>query len=432
VCLVKFTANGQRIWGTYYGDSGIDEAYAVTTDPQNNIYISGGTTSISDISTPSSHQLNTGGANDAFIAKFDTSGATLVWGTYMGGVANDAGTAMEVSNGTLFVGGNTSSTNNIASAGAQQPAPLSFDETFLSAFSFSGTRLWSTYFGGDDTEYINDMVIDGKSQILICGATTSTSNISTTGAYQTTLSSVGNYDSFFARYTANGSRQLSTYYGGENNDQASGITLDGTGKVYLAGQTTSTLQIASTGAFQTTFGGGTDAFLAKFCIPFQAPISPAKSATYCPGSVTLSTAAGYSNYLWSNGLKINPMVVNIFTLGKYKFSVQVNDGPECTGTSDTTFITIMSCLGISDSGLEGSTVEVYPNPSHDQVTLRFSSAWHSSRSIEVYDCQGKLLLNQTTNNLSTHVMNTSDLDVGLYFLRVKEGDQTYFTRFIKQ
>jgi hypothetical protein len=126
------------------------------------------------------------------------------------------------------------------------------------------------------------------------------------------------------------------------------------------------------------------------------------------------------------------MVVNIFTLGKYKFSVQVNDGPECTGTSDTTFITIMSCLGISDSGLEGSTVEVYPNPSHDQVTLRFSSAWHSSRSIEVYDCQGKLLLNQTTNNLSTHVMNTSDLDVGLYFLRVKEGDQTYFTRFIKQ
>jgi len=62
-----------------------------------------------------------------------------------------------------------------------------------------------------------------------------------------------------------------TYYGGPVWEQAFKMTTDHSGNIYQTGETTSTSNIATTGAFQVTYGGGVsggyesgDAFLAKF------------------------------------------------------------------------------------------------------------------------------------------------------------------------
>jgi len=68
--VAKYTPFGILEWGTYYGGQGTDLGYGVATDRYGNIYVSGQTSSLSDIATPGASQQQEGGSDDAFIAKF--------------------------------------------------------------------------------------------------------------------------------------------------------------------------------------------------------------------------------------------------------------------------------------------------------------------------------------------------------------------------
>ena len=71
--LVKFDANGVRLWSTYYGGTGIDEGFSCATDALGNIIVSGQTGSNSGtvIATSSCHQPTAAG-NVGFFVKFNS------------------------------------------------------------------------------------------------------------------------------------------------------------------------------------------------------------------------------------------------------------------------------------------------------------------------------------------------------------------------
>ncbi len=74
-----------------------------------------------------------------------------------------------------------------------------------------------------------------------------------------------------------------TYLGGSDVDQATGIAIDGSGSIYVAGNTLSTTFPTTTGAFSTTLAGGTstgDAFVSKL----SADGSTLLYSTYLGGS----------------------------------------------------------------------------------------------------------------------------------------------------
>jgi len=73
----------------------------------------------------------------------------------------------------------------------------------------------------------------------------------------------GNIDAFLVKFNSAGTLLWGTYYGGSNNDVGYSTAVDGSGNVYLSGFTSSSNAIAS-GGHQNTFGGSGDAFLAKF------------------------------------------------------------------------------------------------------------------------------------------------------------------------
>ena len=100
--------------------------------------------------------------------------------------------------------------------------------------------------------------------MYLTGWTASTSGIATSGAYQTSFGG-GSWDDFLVKFNTSGSRLWGTYYGGSNTDLGYGLATDPSGNVCITGITNSTSGIASSGAYQTSFGGGNyDALVAKF------------------------------------------------------------------------------------------------------------------------------------------------------------------------
>ena len=119
---------------------------------------------------------------------------------------------------------------------------------------------WATYLGGSGSDYGNRIAVDGVGNAYVTGCTTS-SGWATPGAYGATHN--GNTDVFVAKLSASGDSLLyCTYLGGSDGDVGSGIAVDGTGNAYVTGYTSSS-GWATPGAYNTTYGGSWDVFVAK-------------------------------------------------------------------------------------------------------------------------------------------------------------------------
>ena len=71
-----------------------------------------------------------------------------------------------------------------------------------------------------------------------------------------------------------------------------------------------------------------------------------------------------------------------------------------------------------------SSVNIYPNPATDNVTISFT-AINKLANINVYDITGKQLLNKTVDaNVGSYKMNLSSLNRGIYFVQVTIGNTT--------
>lgn len=118
--LVKFSPQGQRLWGTYYGGQGNDEALFCQLDPFGDIYFGGTTGSSAFIASsdgfkPFKGNPNFPALNDGFLVKFRANG-TRIWATYYGGGDHESayGLATDTA-GNIFLGGYTYSSDWIAS-----------------------------------------------------------------------------------------------------------------------------------------------------------------------------------------------------------------------------------------------------------------------------------------------------------------------------
>src|SRR5207248_4408355 len=95
----------------------------------------------------------TPGAEDAFITKFDPSGA-IVYSTYLGGSGYDAGSGIVVDNlGNVSLVGSTDSPD-FPMVNAIQPTPGGRIDAFVVTLNASGSALlFSTYLGGSADDH---------------------------------------------------------------------------------------------------------------------------------------------------------------------------------------------------------------------------------------------------------------------------------------
>ena len=252
-----------RVWGTYYGDVGIEYGKSITTDGIGNVYLSGKTGSTTGIASGGHQNTYGGGTSDAFFVKFNSSGVRQ-WGTYYGGVGYDGSSSITIDGaGNIYLAGAAESTVGIASGGHQNTYGGGTYDAFLVKFNSSGIRQWGTYYGGVSFDEGLSTVTDGSGNVYLCGRTTSTTGIAL-GGHQNTFAGGVPIDGFLVKFNNSGVRQWGTYYGGYGYEEGLSITTDWLGNVYLSGRTESTTGIAS-GGYQNLFGGGQyDAFLIKF------------------------------------------------------------------------------------------------------------------------------------------------------------------------
>jgi len=151
---------------------------------------------------------------------------------------------------------------------------------------------FATYLGGSGQDDGNAIAIDSGGNAYITGDTASTDFPTVTGDYRT--SNAGGLDVFVTKISPDGQTLLySTYVGGSGNDIGSAIAVDAFGDAFVAGQTASSTDFPhTTGAFQTTFGGGdTDAFVLE--------LNPSGS------TLTYSTYLGGTGYDAALGIAVD-------------------------------------------------------------------------------------------------------------------------------
>jgi hypothetical protein len=272
--LVKFNATGIKQWATYFGDGGLGNVNfyttGVTVDGTGNVLLCGlADLTSSGVATAGAFQTspNSSGEDDAFIEKFNSSGAKL-WGTYFGSIADDGFVSLTTdAHGNIYAGGYTASTSGITTVGSHQPSyGGGFQDGLLVKFNSSGQRQWSTYYGGSSaSDWISSVVVTPSLDLYIAGGSYSSNNIATPGAYKTTVTG-GN--AFLAIFNTSGIRQYGTYYGGSGEDfvgSYGGLPYTnnyqcvafGKIKLYLGNNTNSISGIATSSAFQVSYGGGT-------------------------------------------------------------------------------------------------------------------------------------------------------------------------------
>jgi hypothetical protein len=125
--------------------------------------------------------------------------------------------------------------------------------------------VYSTYLGGTGDDGGDSIAVDSCGQAYVTGWTYSAANFpKTTGAYNTAHN--GSQDVFVTKFNGNGSALIySTYFGGTSDEPyiASSIAIDSDGYAYVTGGTTSPDFPTTSGAFQQTLRGPSDAFVLK-------------------------------------------------------------------------------------------------------------------------------------------------------------------------
>lgn len=264
--VVKFDANGNRLWATFYGGSGNEVVWTkVATDASSNVIISGRTNSTNFPVTSGAFQTSYGGGDeDAYIVKFNGSG-TRLWATYCGGKFGDGSFGVTTdASGNVIIAGLTLSTNFPVTSGAFQTSKAKGRDAFIMKFNPSGGRLWGTYYGGKGDEYLTGSVVADESNIYVTSSTRSSNFPITTGSFQTAYSGgVISGDAFILKFSNSGNRIWATYYGGSYDDDATGVAIDGSSNVVITGHTQSLNFPTTNGAFQTSLSGYSDAYLVK-------------------------------------------------------------------------------------------------------------------------------------------------------------------------
>jgi hypothetical protein len=253
------------LYATYLGGSAIDFGLAISLDGDGHAHTTGYTESANFPVTAGAARPAASGANDAFVTKLNAAGTEMIYSTYLGGGRQDYGRGIAVDpSGHAYVAGSTDSFDFPTTAGVYRHTFAGgWDDPFVTKLTPAGALAYSTYLGGSRDDRASGIVVDASGYVYVVGTTLSLDFETTLSAFQPYYGG-GDYDAYVLKLDTAGTRFLySTYLGGLDLDYGQGIAIDGSGNAFLTGNTYSTNFPTTRDAFQNTYGGSGDAFVAQ-------------------------------------------------------------------------------------------------------------------------------------------------------------------------
>lgn len=405
--LAKFDPNGNRVWGTYYGTSLNEDAYDCCADAAGNVYMVGYTAqtfTTSVLASIGAHQTSIGGGTaDGFLAKFDNTG-NRVWGTYYGGSQSDYIYSCELnSSGEIYVAGLTQSTSSISTAGTHQFTNSGSGDGFLVKFNGSGARQWGTYYGGTGIDDVKGLSVDIAGNIFIAGNTSSNGTSIASGNVHQLSNNGGTYDAYLVKINSSGIRQWGTFYGGSANETLNGCCVDASGNLYISGITTSTTGISQLGHQNNHAGGGNDGFLTKFSDCPDLNLFVTSNSPICTGA-----ALNFSTTTTYTGS------INYNWNGPYGFSSTLASPSIPTATvyhtgTFTLSANVLNC-GVIEKVLTPVTVNPNPTISVNSGSICVGKSFTiSPTGASTYTIQGGSSIVSPTSSTSYTVIGTSSV-----------------------
>jgi hypothetical protein len=247
------TIDPNYFWHTFYGSTTNDYSRAIAVDGSNNIYIVGHSTSTwgSPLHTASNCIFS-----DIVVLKLNSAGA-YQWHTFYGGGGSDHGNAIAVDgSGNIYVAGES----NVTWQGDGGVNPLKrhsgqYDIVVLKLNS-AGAYQWHTFYGSGNNDYNRAIAVDGSSNVYIVGfsLTTWTGD----GNAQPLHAHSGGSDIAVLKLNSAGAYQWHTFYGSAGHDVGRGIAADGNNNVYITGSS-----YATWGSPLHAYGGNDDIVVLK-------------------------------------------------------------------------------------------------------------------------------------------------------------------------
>jgi hypothetical protein len=232
--VTKYDGTGAKQWTRQLGTSAADTAFGVATDAAGNVYVVGYTGGDLD------GNINAGGL-DLFVVKYDGSG-TKQWTRQLGSAVDDLalGAAADAT-GDLYLTGYTGGNldGNLNAGG---------DDVFVVKYDATGAKQWTQLLGSPGFDQGRGIAIDATGSIYVGGSTTDSLD-GNPGA--------GGYDLFVAKYDGTGVRQWTRQLGSPGDDFAPAVATDANGNVYAAGST-------SGGLDGNTNAGADDVFVVSY------------------------------------------------------------------------------------------------------------------------------------------------------------------------
>ncbi|NDF35692.1 MAG: hypothetical protein EB154_07580 [Nitrosopumilaceae archaeon] len=273
------------IQSTYLGGTGSDIMRAVTTDSSGNVYVAGETTSnnLPNRTGGAQSAISTTLSSDFLVSVLTPNLKSIAQSTYWGSSSNAdraRGIAID-SSGNVYVTGEVANNFPSVSGGAQSThGGGTFDFGVVKFNKSLKQAIQATYVGGSGSDTARAIAIDSSGNVYVAGETSSSNFLNATGTTQT--ANGGGKDFGIVKLNSGlTSITKGTYFGGSGDDVANALTLDSSGNVYVAGQTTSSNLPGVTGGIQTSHGGGTDDFA---LVKLNSALTSRTQATYLGGS----------------------------------------------------------------------------------------------------------------------------------------------------
>lgn len=202
--VTKLNAIGSAlVYSTLLGGSSSEEGIEdIVLDSSDNAYVIGFTQAGDYPTTAGAYDTTYSGGDDAFVSKLNAAGTHLLYSTFLGGSSNDQGKGIALdSDGNVYATGYTYSVNFPTTNAAFDTTHNGTTDAFVTKINAAGSGLmYSTFLGGMTYEDGQAIALDSGGNAYVVGGTGSTDYPTTSGAYDTTQSSVeGRSDGFLTK-----------------------------------------------------------------------------------------------------------------------------------------------------------------------------------------------------------------------------------------